>query len=168
MISVNEIWHDIPGFKGLYSVSNLGRVYSIRTGRYLKPGDNGHGYLHVGLHRSGKVSRLYLHRLVAMEFVPNPFKKSEVNHIDGNKTNNAANNLEWLTPSENQLHSRRVLSNWTGPPRKAVVCVETGAEFPSSHAAARALGIRQASISGVCLGKQKTAGKLHFKYKEEF
>jgi hypothetical protein len=167
VISVSEIWRDIPGYEGLYKVSSLGRVYSTRTKRYLKPANNGHGYMFVGLHLANEIKKPYVHRLVAKAFVPNPFKKTEVNHIDGNKTNNAANNLEWLTPSENQLHSRRTLGNWTGPPRKAVICVETGTEFPSSHAAARALGINQPSISGVCLGRRKTAGNLHFKFKEE-
>lgn len=167
VISMSEVWRDIPGYEGLYRVSNLGRVYSTRAKRELKTHDNGHGYQFVGLHRRGQHKLPYVHRLVAEVFVPNPLNKSEVNHIDGDKNNNAADNLEWTTPSENQLHSRRVLGNWTGPPKKAVVCVETQEEFSSTHEAARTLGINQASISAACLRQQRTAGNLHFKFKED-
>ena len=161
-----EIWAEIPGYEGLYQVSSLGRVYSVRSEKCLRPAKKDNGYLFVGLNVHGKVKQPLIHRLVAAAFIPNPEDKPQVNHKDGDLTNNTEANLEWVTGSENQLHSRRVLGNWTGPPPKPVVCLETGEVFPSSHAAARALSVSQGSISNVCRGRQRTANNLHFKFLE--
>lgn len=107
----NEEWRVIPGTDDLYEVSNLGRVRSIthtdsmgrvQKGRVLCFGDNGKGYLHVGL---GKRRQDYVHRLVAAAFVDNPDELTEINHIDGDKSNNAATNLEWTTHRANLKHS---------------------------------------------------------------
>ena len=99
-----EIWKDIVGFNG-YEVSNLGRVRSFhKGGRILSPGLVS-GYLQVNLYCGGKRNQMYVHRLVAETFIPNPESKSEVNHIDGNKSNNRVENLEWATPSENAQHA---------------------------------------------------------------
>lgn len=113
---MDEIWKDITGFEGMYQVSNQGRVRSLdRTitmknggtrfckGKVLKPTVNSSGYLHLGL---GKGVYQYVHRLVAQEFLPNPDNLPEVNHEDGDKRNNEVTNLRWVTPSENQLHSK--------------------------------------------------------------
>lgn len=164
---MNEVWRDIAGWEGLYQVSSEGRVYSTRSGRCLKPATKDNGYQFFGLYRRQNATRAYVHRLVAAAFLPNPCGKSEVNHKDGDKTNNALNNLEWVTPSENQRHSRRVLGNWTGPPKKPVLCTDTGVVYQSAHDAARALGVSQGSISNVCNGKQKKAGRYHFKFYEK-
>lgn len=66
-----------------------------------------HGYMIASLMVGKKRKTLYVHRLVASAFIPNPDGKEEVNHIDGNKQNNAVTNLEWVTPRENSLHSLR-------------------------------------------------------------
>lgn len=98
-----EIWKDISGFPG-YQVSNLGRVKSKRQA--LKPIFN-KTYKDVGYYRvklSGGNIR-YIHRLVAIAFLPNPDNKPTVNHKDSNKANNAASNLEWATVSENNQHA---------------------------------------------------------------
>lgn len=105
-----ENWKKIPGYED-YSVSNLGRVrrdtYSKASepGRILKPAENHAGYLRHILSKSGKVKQMFLHRLVALAFLPNQGEKSQVNHIDGNKKNNNLENLEWVTFSENIKHS---------------------------------------------------------------
>lgn len=103
---MTEIWRDIVGYEG-YQVSNCGRVRSFKSGepRILKPIDNGGSYLIVNLYRDGKGKIQLVHRLVAAAFIPNPESKSEINHINGIKNDNRAENLEWSTHSENQCHA---------------------------------------------------------------
>ena len=95
-----EIFKKIDGFDN-YSVSNLGRVRNDKTNRMLKFYTKENGYMQVQLGR--KNNPCYVHRLVAKAFIPNPNSKPQVNHIDGNKSNNISSNLEWVTASENYL-----------------------------------------------------------------
>lgn len=115
---MQEIWKDIKGFEGVYQVSSLGNVRSLpriidygthtqrHKGRILKPQPNSKGYLRVQLRWEGKHEVKFVHRLVAEAFVPNPENKPQVNHKDGNKQNNRADNLEWVDNSTNQRHGR--------------------------------------------------------------
>ncbi len=104
----------IPGFEGLYSASDDGVIYSLvqSVGRRkgpLKPCVNNCGYFRVRLFgRGGKTRRLFVHRLIAELFVPNPNGYKIVNHIDANKANNAASNLEWCTQKQNIKHSHEM------------------------------------------------------------
>lgn len=115
---MEEIWRDIEGYEGHYQVSNLGRVKSLerymngRNGgksllkeRILKPIKNNRGYLNVNLSKNRKRKNANIHRLVAKAFIPNPDNKPEVNHVDTNKKNNRADNLEWATTKENIRHA---------------------------------------------------------------
>lgn len=102
-----EIWRDIDGYDGLYQVSNFGRVKSFKykTPRILKLTPYPNGYLRVDLHYNGAVKSASVHRLVAEAFIPNPDGKPEVNHINGDKTDNHVENLEWATRTENVQHA---------------------------------------------------------------
>lgn len=86
-----------------YSVNESGEVF--RDGQRLKPTRNKNGYMSVELWDGGKRKRVYVHRLVAETFIPNPEEKREVNHKDGNKQNNCVENLEWCTSGENKKHA---------------------------------------------------------------
>ena len=97
-------WADILGYEGLYSVSTDGQVYTYKYKKVLKPRSK-KGYLNVSLSKNKKRKEFKIHRLVAMSFIPNPENKEQVNHIDGDKSNNKVTNLEWVTQSENITHS---------------------------------------------------------------
>lgn len=94
----------VSGFDEGYAVSNQGRVYSFKSGRYLRPSVSGWGYAQVGMTRNKRTFSIQVHRLVAMHFCPGYAEGEglEVDHLDGNKANNSASNLEWVTPTENR------------------------------------------------------------------
>lgn len=108
---MNCIWKDIEGFEGLYQVSNIGKIKSLYTNKETFGSPHSHGYKIVSLTKNKKHSKRYIHRLVADAFIPNPDNKPQVNHIDGDKTNNCVKNLEWSNNSENNKHSYRILGN---------------------------------------------------------
>ena len=92
---MKEIWKDIIGFEGIYEISNLGRIRRIKTGRILSTRRSDGWYITVTLYKDKKRYGKSLHRLVAETFVPNPYNLPEVNHIDEDKINNRADNLEF-------------------------------------------------------------------------
>jgi len=101
---------EIQGYEGLYSVTSDGRVWSHPKGTNTKNGrwlslDNSGRYPVVGLMKDGKKKRHLVHRLVAQACVLNPNNLPQVNHINGNRTDNRAENLEWVTSSENRIHA---------------------------------------------------------------
>ena len=102
---MNEIWKDIPGYEGHYQASDLGRIRSIKKEPYiiLKTDFQKNGYERTYTWVKGKKKTLLIHRAVAKAFVPNPNGLNEINHIDENKANNKASNLQWCTHSYN-LH----------------------------------------------------------------
>lgn len=110
---MNEIWKDIKWYEGLYKVSNMGNVMSLKWGkeRILKKRIEGRGYFWVVLCLEWVQKSLKVHRLVSQAFIWNPQNKPQVNHINWIKTDNRLENLEWCTNSENQLHSYNVLWN---------------------------------------------------------
>lgn len=123
-IMQNETWKEISGYEGYFEVSNLGNFRSkdrvikyksngtrLYPGKFLKTETIVEGYQRIVLMKEAIKKRYMCHRLVAQEFVPNPDNKPYVNHINGNKADNRAENLEWVTQSENELHSHSVLGN---------------------------------------------------------
>lgn len=117
-----EVWKPIKGYENYYEVSNNGKIRSLDRITVFKDGrkrkffgkilvlqaTNNSGYVTVGLHDSGKTKTFLLHRLVAESFVDNPYDLKEVNHIDQDKFNNAASNLEWCTHKENVNHGDEI------------------------------------------------------------
>ncbi len=102
---MSEKWVDIKDYKGLYEISDTGKVRNVVKNKTLRISNNGNGYLRVGLRKDDKRRNFLLHRLLALSFIPNPDNKSQVNHINGIKTDNRVENLEWCTNKENNVHA---------------------------------------------------------------
>lgn len=111
----DEIWKDIPDYENYYQVSNLGRIRSLdrfyngRTlkGKILKLSPNLYGYLRFTAKKDNITKTLHVHRIVLLTFNPISENK-QVNHINGDKTNNNLENLEWCTDSENKVHAYKI------------------------------------------------------------
>jgi hypothetical protein len=173
-INVEE-WRDVVDYEGLYQVSNIGGVKSIRRDKILTPKHNHDGYLRIQLWRKQNVVFISIHRLVAEVFIENPENKPFVNHINGIKSDNRVENLEWVTQSENINHAwKNGLSKpqINGKHSKAVDQLDLNGNyiktFPSTMEVERQLGIPHSQISNVCKGKKNynTAGGFKWKYSE--
>lgn len=161
----------IEGFEN-YMVSSDGKVFSIdylHTGKMqeLKPQTDKGGYLRVCLCANGRCVMKSVHRLVAEAFIDNPDNKPQVNHIDEDKANNRAENLQWCTADYNnnfgtrneRAAKARINHKDLSTP---VLCLETGVVYPSVREAERQTGIHRPSISKCLNGKRKTAGGFHW------
>lgn len=179
-----EIWVTVNGHEGFYEVSSIGnmrglkRTITIKDGRIfkykegsLKVNKSSNGYGTVCLR--GQWYRV--HRLVAIAFIPNPHKKKEVNHINGDKMDNRVSNLEWATKSENTIHSFRYLNRKNAVPKRGsahvlsrgvVAIFKTGETmaFGAIQEAARELNCSAGLICMVLNGKRSHTHGIKFKY----
>lgn len=174
-----EIWKDIQGYEGLYQVSNLGRVKSLnykRTGkeRILKPSNNGQGYLRVKLCKDGNREQPLVHRLVATVFCENPEGYTEVNHLDENKQNNMADNLEWCSRQYNVTYNGRAKKAGKKAGKKLSKPVysinkESGliTYWQSAREAERCTDIPHGNIIKCCKGKYHSAGNHYWFYADD-
>jgi hypothetical protein len=168
---MDEIWKDIKGFEGFYQVSNFGRIRGIDRairyrhgreriwkGKIKKPTVTQKGYLKVNLFNGEKNVTREVQRIVAETFIENPLNKEQVNHIDGNKTNNNVENLEWVTPKENTFHSIYVLGNNLKKVSQYDLDGKYIRTFKSIKDAGEATGTPRCSISNVVHGRRHKAG----------
>lgn len=178
---MEEIWKKSSEFPELYEVSNLGRVRSIdriiigrdgisypRKGRILSLSDNGYGYIVVNLCANNRCHKRYVHRLVALEFVPNPNPKEfiYINHKDEDKTNNKASNLEWCNGSYNTYGTRpeRFKISRGIKVIKYNRFFEEVTRYNSITDAAKENKLHIANISFACKDINRTCGGFHWAY----
>lgn len=118
------------------------------------------GYKAVLIRGNGHEHTVFVHRLVASAFIPNPDNLPQVNHINGDKTDNRPENLEWCTNYYNTRHRIDVLKHYGQS--KPVKCMETGEVFRSIKTASETMDVNRANIVGCLTGKRKTAGGFHW------
>jgi predicted XRE-type DNA-binding protein len=135
-------------------------------GRILKQRDNGHGYMVVEFSVKNKTIRLYVHRIVASAFIPNPDNLPQVNHKDNNRANNVVSNLEWCTRQYNEAYKKNFGTSQAEVSGKSVFVVNLETfevlHFETEAEAARQLGISISNISNVLKGRRKQAGGFLF------
>ena len=163
---MKEIWKDVPGYEGLYRVSNLGNVFSLRNDRCLTQRVYGDGYVRVPLvSLSGKHKLWLSHRIVALAFIPNPDNLPEVNHKDEDKTNNHRENLEWCTRKYNANYGT-AMKRMATTNSKAVEQLSDGKvtkRWDSIKDAGRD-GFDRGNISKCCSGKLRTYKGFEWRY----
>lgn len=162
---------DVVGYEGLYLVTDEGEVmscdhevfngrgYYVRKGRRLKQGCRD-GYPCVALCKDGVMKTYSVHRLVAEAFIENPDELPQVNHIDENRANNKADNLEWCTQQYNVEYSKgKWVAQYSAEGEKM-------AEYKSIAVASKLTGIKRTSINNVLTGWSRTAGGYYWEYVE--
>lgn len=180
---MKEIWKDIKGYEGLYQVSNLGNVKALLKHRYnsnallkehlLKPSKSKRNYLQVTLTKNNANKHLFVHRLVAKAFIPNPNNYPCVNHKDENNQNNNVNNLEWCTYAYNNSYGTRLnklSKSQINHPKKSkqVNQYDLNGNFIKTWASIsqinRELGFNSSHISQCCSHKRKKSHNYIWKY----
>ena len=152
---------DIPGYEGLYQVTNDGRIFSKKRAKFLKLDDNGNGYKFVFLYKNNIREKIYIHRVVAEAFcIKENENYNEIHHIDGDTSNNAASNLMWIDEIEHiRAHKSKPVEQYD------LLSGKTIAEYESQTEAFKATGIYKSSISSCCNGKRKGAGGYGWRFK---
>ena len=151
-------FYPLKGYENYYEITCSGIVRNASTHKILRQ-ENNKGYLRVALCKNNKIQRHLVHRLVANNFITNKEFKRYVNHIDGNKLNNTIDNLEWVTASENELHSYSVL-NKINPQRKLILNVDYGIFYDTIEDAAKSIGIKYKTLSAMLTGQNKNKTNL--------
>ena len=165
-----EIWKDINGYEGYYQISSYGRVKNVETNQILIGDTNNIGYKRVWLYVPIK-KRCFVHRLVAIHFCEGYRDGLVVNHIDGDKLNNCAYNLEWVTRSENDLHAYRLNLREPHPcqfkHRILAYDVKTGELvkiYNNSMECSEDLNVARPNIYNCCNGKQTSCRGYILRY----
>lgn len=184
---MEEQWKDIEGYEGIYQVSNLGRVRSLDRivtclnrwgqlterrfkGKVMKPGTDTKGYKFVNLHMNGDNAETRVHRLVGMAFVPGHFDGAVINHKDEDRTNNRADNLEWVTFADNLNYgtARQRSTEGHGNSRPVEQIDSSGNvvnTYPSIEECARQTGKSPRSINRACNRYPRHVTKEGYKYR---
>lgn len=170
MANENEIWKPLVGYETEYLISSYGRLKSIKHGKsiILKPHINTrNGYVYYLVSKNGKSKNSRAHRLVALTFIPTNDTKLQVNHKDGNKTNNRVDNLEWCTQSENMIHAYKM--GLEKPRGLKVIRLDDGKIFETATEAVLSAGGRLSNlVLRVCRGERSHYREQHFAFYDDY
>lgn len=156
------MWKHIPDFDN-YLINEKGDIKSLYHNIILKPINHNNGYKCIVLYKNSKSFRFYIHRLVAISFLTKPEGNFEINHKDGDKTNNNVSNLEWVTKSQNHIHRVYSLHKSNNMIPKKVKCVETGIVYESVSEATRKNNLKNPiCISNAANGIRHKAAGYHW------
>ena len=152
------IWKPLKNFESTHLISNLGNVKCISTNKLLNILKHSRGYNAININVNKTKNHLLLHRLLAINFIDNPNNYTQVNHINGIKTDNRLENLEWITPSNNMKHAFKtgLLKVKYNP----LYDIETGKRYNSTKEAAEMLGINYGTLKGYLNGKCRNKTSL--------
>ena len=162
---MKEEQFDIKGYEGLYKISNLGNIKN-RHNRYLKPFYNEYGYQRINLCKNSMKKTQYVHRLVAISFIPNPDNLPQVNHKDESRDNNYYQNLEWCDSEYNNNYGNHInkLSDALSLPIVGISSSGESFYYRSTRAAEIIIGSYSGNITAVLKGRLKTTKGFTFKY----
>lgn len=156
----NERWKSLSE-NPQYYISDQGRLK--RNGKEICQRDDRYGYPKVTISTNGVKHTRTIHQLVAKEFVNGYSEGYQVNHINGDKHDNRASNLEWVTIGDNLRHAYKNGLNY-GPPKKGVLVVETGERYESETECAKAINGHKSGVNGCLKGRRETYKGYHFQY----
>lgn len=159
---VKERWKPVSENPSYY-VSDQGRIK--RNEKEIRQDTDRYGYPRVTISTKGIKHTRNTHQLVAKEFVEGYSEGLQVNHINGNKYDNRASNLEWISNGNNLRHAYKTGLNY-GPPKKRVLIVETGEIFDSESACAKSINGHKSGVNGCLKGRRNTHKGFHFQYVE--
>jgi len=169
-----------------YLITLTGKVFSLNTMQFLSESKTSNGYKQVTIKNKNGNKTFLLHRLVALTYLNNNELKSQVNHIDGNKTNNLLINLEWNTPSENQKHAHRLGLNKSTlnhkkavsnigklvgrengikggiKKRKLIINIENGIFYNGLQEAAYSIGIKKGTLNAMLVNQNRNKTNLRY------
>ncbi len=168
--NIPMIWKDVPSLSGKVQVSECGSVRNAVSMREYTQFVSWCGYPRVHIHFGDTDRSIAVHRLVAEAFLPNPNNLEQVNHIDGDKTNNFFGNLEWCSPSQNARHREAVIyggHHKGGKKRIRVLCVDNGKAFESARDASEWLFGRRSNEILKAIAAGRRCGGKKWAIKEE-